>query len=290
MSDGKPGPMPQERPDASRQPDLFDARGRADVRQLLERPARSTVPVLASLTDDELIELLPDAGPSDIDALCHEIAARSLAVAVPALEALWSRFHGFGIERPLREQCAVLETLTRLDGPEPRAVLRRIVLRADLPTGLLSVVLRAAADAGLSLPTAFVAGFLDRDDPAVRAAAFDLAFRANVPAPQLRGGLSDRMAPIRRAAAVALAHRGDASGRDVLTDALATAPSTVVVEALGAIGDDEAIVALGRCAVRHAALAPHVIAILRDTGNARAGRLAARLEAERARPIAGKTP
>ena len=290
MSDGKPGPMPPERPDANRQPDLFDARGRADVRQLPERPARSTAPVLASLTDDDLIELLSDAGPSDIDALCHEIAARSLPAAVPALEALWRRFHGFGIERPLREQRAVLETLARLDGSESRAALRRIVLRPDVPTPLLPIALRAAADAGLVLSAAFVAGFLDRDDPAVRGAAYDLALAAGVSAPRLRGGMSERVAPIRRAAAVALAHRGDAAGRDVLIAALATAPSIMIVEALGAIGDDEAIVALGRCAMQHAAFAPSVIAVLRDTGNARAGRLAARLEAERARPITGKGP
>ena len=242
------------------------------------------------MTDDGLIERLADAGPSDIDALCHEIAARSLAMAVPALEALWRRFHGFGIDRPLREQCAVLGTLTRLDGPGSRGALRRIVLSPGLPAALLPAALSAAAEAGLSLPAAFVTGFLDCDDAAEREAAFELALAAGVSAPRLRGGLSDRVPSIRRAAAVALAHRGDASGRDVLTDALATAPSTVVVEALGTIGDDEAIVALGRCATRNAAFAPIVIATLRDTGNARAGRLAARLEAERAPPTTGKEP
>ena len=70
----------------------------------------------------------------------------------------------------------------------------------------------------------------------------------------------------------------------------ATGPSIAVVEALGAIGDDEAIVALGRCAMRHPAFAPSVIAILREMGNARAERLATRLEAERAPPTTGKAP
>ena len=150
--------------------------------------------------------------------------------------------------------------------------------------------MRAAAAVGLVLPAAFVAGFLESDDPAVRGPAFDLAPAANVPAPRLRDGLSDRVPSIRRTAAVALAHRGDATGRDVLIDALATAPSIAVVDALGMIGDDEGIVALGRCAMRHAAIAPSVIAILREMGNARAERLATRLEAERAPPITGKGP
>ncbi|MCY4550792.1 MAG: hypothetical protein OXC28_20710 [Defluviicoccus sp.] len=133
MSDGKPDPVSHERPDASRQPDLFDARGRADAGHPPEPPVRSAVLAPASMTDDGLIERLADARPPDIDALCHEIAARSLAAAVSALEALWRRFHGFGIDRPLREQRAVLGTLTRLDGPESRRALRRIVLSPGLP-------------------------------------------------------------------------------------------------------------------------------------------------------------
>ena len=59
---------------------------------------------------------------------------------------------------------------------------------------------------------------------------------------------------------------------------------------LGAIADDEAIVAVGRCAIRRSAVAPGVIAVLRDMGNPRACRLAARLEADNATPIAGNAP
>ena len=43
----------------------------------------------------------------------------------------------------------------------------------------------------------------------------------------------------------ARARRGDDSGRDVLIAALARAPSGTLIGALGAIGDDEASVALG---------------------------------------------
>lgn len=270
-----------------RQPDLFDERRWADAGSRPAGPSRPASPAPASLSDDGLIGRLADASPSDIDALCAEIAVRSLQAAVPALELLWRRFHGFGIDRPLREQCAVLETLARLSGPEARAALRRIVLSPGLPTALLPDALRAAADAGLALPASFVAGFLGHADAAARRAAFDLAPGARVPTLRLRDGLSDPEPSIRRAAAVAMANGGDASGRDVLLAELASAPSIDIVEALGAIGDDEAIVALGRCAMRHPAFAPGVIAALRDMGNARAERLAARLEAERAWPITG---
>ena len=106
-----------------RQRDLFDERGGAGTRLTPAASARPASPVPASLGDDDLVGRLADAGPSDIDALCDEIAARSLAVAVPALERVWRRFHGFGVDRPLREQCAVLETLARLD---PAAVIARL--------------------------------------------------------------------------------------------------------------------------------------------------------------------
>ena len=280
MSDPIRDPAPGERPDADRQPDLFDARGRTDVPSTPGAPVRRAAPSPGSLSDARLVGLLAGAGPSDIGVLCEEVVARSLPAAVPALEALWRRFHGFGIERPLHEQRAVLKTLARLGGPAARAALRRIVLRSDLPASLLPAGLRSAADAGLRLPAGFVAGFLGHDDPVVRGAAFELAGGANVPAPRLREGLSDRMAAIRRAAAVALAQRGDASGLGVLIAGLGDTPSAGIVEALGGLGGDEAIVALGRCAMRHRAFAPGIVALLREMDDVRAGRLAERLEAE----------
>ncbi len=184
----------------------------------------------------------------------------------------------------------MLETLARLEDSGAHAALKRIVLSPGLPASLLPVALQSAARAGLVLPAAFVAGFLDHDDPGVRTAAFDLASGAGVPASRLREGLSDREPSIRRGAAMALARRGDASGRDMLTAELAAAPSDGIVEALGAIGDDEAIVALGRCALRHPDVAPVVIAVLRDLGEPRADRLAARLEADPARSNMGPAP
>ena len=132
-----------------------------------------------------------------------------------------ARFHGFGIHSPLREQRAVVETLARLEGPEARAALRRIVLSPGLPVPFQPAALYAAAYAGLVLPASFV----DHDEPVLRGAAFDLTPAANVPAQGLRDGLSNGVASIRCAAAVALAHRGDASGRKVLVAALANTTS-----------------------------------------------------------------
>ena len=105
----------------------------------------AAVPAVETLTDEELLELIPEAGPSNVEAVCSQLVSRSVDAAVPALEALWQRFAGFGIERPLREQLAVVDTLARLGGTEARAALRRIVLSNALPASLLPAATRAAA-------------------------------------------------------------------------------------------------------------------------------------------------
>ena len=264
----------------TRQLDLFDERRPADVGSQQQTAGESNSLPPGALPDSELIEQVVHANLSTVDALTEEIVTRSLTAAVPALERLWRRFHGFGTNRPFREQNAVLETLARLNSPDADSALRRIALGPNVPASLLPVVLRAAADKRLELPASFVAGLLDHEDAAIRGPAFALAITANVPVLQLRIGLSDRLISIRRDAAVALAIQGDESGRDVLITMLAHAPSVELIDALGAVGDDEAIVALGRCAMNFADLVPGIVAILRDLDSPRAERLAARLEAD----------
>ncbi len=184
----------------------------------------------------------------------------------------------------------MLEILASLRDPEARSALKRIVLLPSMPTSLQPTALRAAVDADIILPASFVASFLDHADAAVRGAAFDLALRTKIPATRLRDGLLDVKASIRVAAAVALARQGDGLGRDVLVAELTNAPSILIVEALGAIGDDEAIVALGRCAARHSTFAPDVIKVLRTVGKLRADRLATRLEEKYSSPITENVP
>ena len=225
-----------------------------------------------------MLESIEKTGPSSIEALCSEVVSRSLEAAVPALEALWRRFAGFGVEKPLREQLAVLETLARLPGTDARSALRAIVLSKGLPASLLPAASQAAASAGLALPAAFVGPLLDHEDAAVRGAAFVLGARTDVPTDRLREGLFDRSAANRRAAAVALGLRGDASARQPLYDELARYPSTEVIEAITAVWDNDAIVHLGRCARRHPRLAGAVVDALRDIASPRAHTVARHLE------------
>lgn len=261
------------------QPDLFDERGWNGVIRDSGNSPRSVMPEPATLPDDALIAALSEAGPSEARAVCREIAARSLDRAVPALEALWRRFAGFGIERPLVEQLAVLGALARLDGLAARSALRRIVLRG-VPDSALPAALGAAARAGLVLPAGFIAPLLAHEDVVVRSSAFVLADRARVSRERLCEGLGDASPGIRRATAVALAHRGDTGARETLVRELARSPSEEIVHALAAIPDEDAIVHLGRCAARHPALAGTVVQTLRRMESPRARRLALRLEGE----------
>ena len=280
------GAVRSDREAASNQPDLFAERG-VVTRQHAPKPMASSAPKpVERLTDDELLERVPNAGPSNVEAVCSELVVRSLPAAVPALEALWRRFAGFGIEKPLREQLAVVDTLARLGGADARAALRRIALSRDLPASLAPAALRAAADAGLALPGAFVGSFFGHQDDKVREAAFALAARSNVVLDRLREGLFDRSATNRRLAAIALGLRGDAKARQPLYNELARFPSAEVIEAITAVWDEDAIVYLGRCARRHPQLAGLVLEALREMENPRAATVARHLESA----TGGSTP
>ena len=272
------GSLRSDREATPNQPDLFAERGTVRARRVPEPMASPAAAPVETLSDDDLFASLEKAGPSNVEAVCSEIVSRSLEAAVPALAALWRRFAGFGVETPLREQLAVLDTLARLGGTDARSTLREIVLSKGLPTSLLPAAARAAASAGLALPAAFVGPLLDHEDAAVRGAAFVLAARTDVPADRLREGLFDRSAANRRAAAVALGLRGDASARQPLCDELARCPSTEVIDAITAVWDDDAIVHLGRCARRHPRLAGAVVDALRDIASPRAHTVARHLE------------
>lgn len=264
---------------AGSQPDLFDERGLTEAGRVTASAAPEAPADAAGLSDAALIALLPQASMATAEALCLEIASRGLSAGVPALESLWRRFAGFGIRVPLVEQHVVLSTLARLEGARARSALRGIVLSECLPASLLPLAMRAAAEAALSLPAGFVGPLLDHEDASVRTGAYALAPRAGVPVELLREGLSDPSSPVRRLAAIALGIAGDAAAVAPLVAELECAPSAEVIEALTMIGNEDAIVHLGRFAGNHRALAGTVLDALRDMDSERAQRLVRHLEA-----------
>ena len=271
-----------------RQPDLFDNPGRIEGETARPPNAVAAGPPVAALSDGELIAMLPQAGRSNVGALTAEVVSRALAEAVPAVEALWRRFAGFGVKVPYPEQRAVLSTLARLECEAAREALREIVLSKGLPASLLPAAAQAAAEAGLGLPAAFVAPLLAHEDAAVRAAAFALAVQAGIDSDRLRDGLTDPSPAVRRLAAIAMGVRGDAAARERLVEELERNPTAGVIEALAGIGDEDTVVHLGRCAERYPALAKSVLDALRDFESEKAERMVRRLEAA-LQPLAARS-
>lgn len=285
MSSGKP----DDRVAMDRQPDLFDMQGRIRARQGRPAAPADAGPSVAGLSDEELVAMIPQADLSTVEALGAEAASRSLEPAVPALEGLWRRFEGFGIETPLLEQRVVLGTLAQMEGGGARTALKRIVMSRSLPGSLLADALRAAANAGLALPAAFVAPLLGHEDATVRMRAFELSVGAGVPGHALRDGLSDLSASVRRSAAIAMGARGDDAARELLLDELARQPSYEVIEALAAIWDEDIVVHLGRLAERQPGYRNAVLGVLHDIETPKARRVAQRLDGETLGSGAGGT-
>ena len=250
-----------DRMNGSRQFDLFGDRPAAapDVRPA-SPPLRPD-----TLSDDEILDRLPAAGLRDALLLCSLVVERNLGErAVPALDRLWRRFKGFGRERRLPEQEAVVETLARIGTKRAKDLLARIVTAADLPPPLLPVALRAALAAGLRLPRGFTGPLLRHVDSDVRECAAGLGQFGRPDIAALEGLIGDTHPPARRAAAVVLGRLGRASAKAVLLEELHRNPASEIVTALSGIADDDIAVHLGRCAGAHPALAQTIAANLEE--------------------------
>ncbi len=218
-----------------------------------------------TLSDDEILDLLPDAAMRDAVLLCRLVVERRLGDrALPALDLLWRRFRGYGRERPQPEQEAVVQALARIGTKEAADRLAGIVTAADLPPPLLPAALPAARDAGLTLPRGFAYPLLGHADPRVRALAARLGRFGGADIAALEELIGDFHRPVRRAAAVALARLGGASAKPVLLEELHRDPAREIVTALAGIADDDIAVHLGRCAEAHPALAGTVAAALEE--------------------------
>ena len=217
-----------------------------------------------TLSDDEILDRLPDAGMRDAVLLCRLVVERGLGDrALPALDRLWRRFRGYGRERPQPEQEAVVQALARI-GTKAADRLAGIVTAADLPPPLLPAALLAASEAGLGLPRGFAGPLLGHADPLVRERAARLGRFGGADIAALEELIGDVHRPVRRAAAVALGRLGGASAKPVLLEELFRDPAREIVTALAGIADDDIAVHLGRCAEAHPALAETVAAALEE--------------------------
>ena len=238
---------------------------------------------LQALSDPELLALIPKANLSNVGDLCNEVLNRDLGdAAVPALDALWHRFRGYGDKGALPEQRGALNTLARIETATARETLTRIV-RATHPDTLLPAVLQAAVTAGLPLPLRQIEPWLDHKLPEVRVCGFALAQKANPPAYLLEKGLSDPYPSVRRAALISAGLLEHVFAKQGLLQELDRAPNSQVIEALIGILDEDILVLLRRCGEQNEALRPFIIAELKATEDPKALTIATDLAAHGSR-------
>ena len=257
-----------------RQTDLFGDRGTvAPVAAPAARP-----PCPDTLSDEELLARLPGAGIAEAGLLCSLVAERGLGDrALPALGSLWRRFAGFGQDRLLPEQVAVVETLAKIGTAHAREMLTGIVTAPGLPSVLLPTALRAALAVSLRLPGTFTGPLLAHGDPEIREFAIRLCAFGRPEFEALEACLADRQPAVRRAAAIVLGGLGRDRAKAVLLAELARHPDGDVVDALASIADDDIVVHLGRCAEMHPEHAGRIATELEEMQTPRSLKIAGRI-------------
>ncbi|MYA89558.1 MAG: hypothetical protein F4X97_14100 [Boseongicola sp. SB0662_bin_57] len=264
-------------PQEPRQPDLFEERIPAQGSIECHPP----VPEVEGLDDQEIVARIPSANVAQVQALCDQVLERGIGDdAVPALEALWKRFFGFGINGPLREQRCALNALAKVGTPLSRQALARIIDAPDLIDALLPLALECATEANLALSGQSVTCWLGDSRPAVRECAFVLARNCAPPVPkhELEIGLLDPDGSVRRACLTTMGQFGHERAKPGLLEELKKNPTSEVVTALAGIVDDDIITRLGRCAMKRGRLREQIIEELECSGEPKALKLVERLK------------
>jgi hypothetical protein len=227
----------------------------------------------SALSDNALIDAIPEASVSLAEALSSEASRRGLTAAVPALERLCCRLKGFGLDRAVPEQLASLKALAEIGGAEAAKAVSRILCQDAVQGPTLAVAVAAAARLGVVLPDEKAASLLRNSDPAVRADACRCAPARPAALAVLAELLHDLNTGAATAAACALGRMGQAEARPALLRQLRQAPTAEIIEAISEVACDEAIVLLGRIASTDNALAGQAFDALESIGNPRAPRL-----------------
>jgi hypothetical protein len=229
----------------------------------------------AQLDDAALVAAIPWASRSDCRELTVEAGRRRLALAVPALEALCRRFAGFGRDRAIPEQTAAFEALAAIGGAAAAAAVARLLCDRVAERPGLAAGLAAAARLGVGLPAARIVTLLRDAAPEIRAGACGCARRSAEVVEVLVELLDDIDRRVANEAACALGRMECREARPALLRLLREAPSAAVIDALGAVADDEGLVLLGRLARTCPDLADAALAALDDSDVPRAAAIAA---------------
>ncbi len=157
---------------AGRQLDLFAGSGNRSEQTATPVAARKR-PIASELDDGALIVAIPHASLGECHVLRrNEAGRRRLVGAVVALDALCRRFRGFGLEHPVPEQTAALETLAEISGTEAARAVKRIVTEQIVQGPGLDSALKTAAQLKVGLPTDVIAPLLRHETPEIVSVRF----------------------------------------------------------------------------------------------------------------------
>lgn len=253
--------------------DLFEQRPDQHDTEPFAPPAAPTDP--ATLADEALLADLPYARLSGLPAIIAEALARRLPGTVRALETLARRFMGFSRNCAIPEQAIALDALVAFGGHEAAQAVTRLISQSVIEgPGVLAAV-SAAAKLHARLPPATLDPLLRHDLPEIRAAASACARSQS--APLLIDLLSDLHPQVACSAACTLGRLGYPEARPMLKRLLAQSPTPELIEALGLVADEEALVLLGRVGRRDPHLKEAVLTALESADSPAAATIIASL-------------
>jgi hypothetical protein len=230
-----------------------------------------------TLDDDNLLAAILNAGIRETLASVAEAGRRRLPAAIPVLEALCRRFAGFGADRIVPEQAAVLDALVAIGGSDAAQALVRLIAKRVVQGTSLRQAVAAAARLEAKLPPGVVMELLRHDDPRIRADACRCIRSWPETVPVLRDLLDDLHGDVRKAAACALGRMRRTEVRGLLVAYLREEPTAELIDAIAPVAHEECVVLLGRLARSTSHLSERAVEALHSIDHPRAEKIIAAL-------------
>jgi HEAT repeat protein len=217
----------------------------------------------AALDDARLVEALAAASLQDVQAIVAQVVARRPLGWEGAALRLWVRYLGFGFQKPMLEQVAVLDLVCQT---QSRTLFKEVIARGPIGESLDAELLCAAAACHEPLAQDMVMRGLSHPSAKVRHAAITIAVQSGVESSELLPCLSDASHDVRRTAAIEIASTGDGAARDLLIYEMRQQPDQEGLEALAFVANEDVVIRLGQIARQHPDWTPTVLGVLEAIG------------------------
>jgi hypothetical protein len=207
---------------------------------------------------------------ADAFAITAEVGERRLSAAVPALTALCNRFVGYGASAVVPEQVAALQALGAIGGQKAAHAVSNLIAKNIVQGPTLVTALTVASQLGVVLPGDVALHLLRDPESSVRSAACGCVRAGHEIFAELVSMMVDPNAEVVIASACALGRMGRTEALGHLKRHLLERPSLRIVDALGRVADDDAVVLLARTGRARRELTESVISALEEIESPRA--------------------